>query len=296
MSCMQRWNYRYNQLLYKQGIINFPLRVGSVWHDVMEQFYATGGARYKVATLQPEEHDIPSLVDNTIFDYWNAVLPSMMDAYAIYYKADVVKWKIEKIEEELDIIYRGIRLRGKIDIRASDANGLWIWDHKTTSALNMDVVAGWDFRFQFMFYVWLMSKVYPKLKLKGFVVNATKKPQLRLKKMESLPEFAQRVREDMIQEPDKYFYRHSYIVTKGQLENFEQNVVNPKLTLLQYAIDHPEDPLTEAMFKNKNTDECQKWGGKTCPYIELCQFGESHKFLYQTKTQKHEELELEDAA
>lgn len=293
MGCMQRWYNRYNLLLQKPGVINFPLRVGTVWHDVQEQFYATAGARFKVATLQKEEGDVLSLTDLTTFDYWNHVIPAMMEAYAIYYKTDSVKWKIHNIERELDVVYRGIRLRGKIDLTASDKNGMWIWDHKTTSRLNLDVVAGWDFRFQFMFYLWLLSKVEP-LKVKGFIVNATKKPELRVKKLESLPEFAQRVREDMIQEPDKYFYRHPYFVTKGHLENFEKNVVDPKLNILQFLIDHPDDPLAWSLAHNKNTDECQKWGGAPCEFIELCKFGESHKFMYREKEQKH--LELEDVA
>lgn len=292
MSCMQRWNYRYNQLLQKPGIIPFALRVGTVWHDVMEQFYATQGTRFKVATLQPEEGDIPTVIDLTIFEYWNHVLPAMMEAYAIYYKGDFVKWKIEKIEQELDIVYRGIRLRGKIDLMGTDANGNWPWDHKTTARLNMDVVAGWDFRFQFMFYLWLLSKVEP-MKMKGFVVNAVKKPELRVKKTESLPEFARRVREDMIIEPDKYFFRHPYIITKGQMENFEKNVVDPKLDILQFIINNQENPLAWSLLHNKNTDECQKWGGAPCAFIELCQHGESHKFLYRTKEQKHLELEEE---
>jgi PD-(D/E)XK nuclease superfamily len=292
MGCMQRWNYRYNQLLEKQGTINFPLRVGTVWHDAQEQFYATKGTRISVATLQLESHDIPSQVDLEKIRYWNAVLPMMMEAYSIYYKADPIKWTIHEIEREMDIRYRGIRLRGKIDIIGTNANGNWIWDHKTTSRLNLDVVAGWDFRFQFMFYLWLLSKT-ESLKMKGFVINATKKPELRVKKTESLPEFAVRVREDMIQEPDKYFFRYEYIITKGQLERFEKEVVDPKLDILEYLMAHPNDKLAWSLMHNKNTDECQKWGGQPCQFLELCQHGESHRFLYREKDQKHAELEME---
>jgi len=287
---MQRWNYRYNQLLEKPGIINYPLRVGSAWHGFQEEFYSTKGTRWSVATLQFEEHDVPSQVDIEEMAYWNVVLPAMAEAYTLYYKADPIKWEIISIERELDIRYRGVRLRGKIDLTLRDKNGNWIADHKTTSRLNLDVVAGWDFRFQFMFYLWLMSKV-DSIKLKGYIINATKKTELRVKKAESLPEFGARVREDMIINPDKYFYRHQYIITKGQMENFEKNVVDPKLDILEYIMAHPDDPLAWSLMHNKNTDECQKWGGKPCPYIELCQHGESHKFMYREKEQKHSELE-----
>jgi hypothetical protein len=294
---MQRWNYRYNQLLVKSGgITALALTVGSGFHDAMEQFYATKGQRVNVATLQFKEYDVPSLQDITQLNYWNHILPVMVEAYGIYYKGDAIKWTIHEIEREADIQYRGLRLRGKIDLRYSDANGMWILDHKTTSRLNKDVVAGWDFRFQFMFYIWLMSKMEPDMKLKGYGVNAVKKTELRVKQSESLPEFAQRVREDMIINPDKYFYRESYPVTRDSLQHFEETVVNPKIELLQFVIDNPQSPVARAIVENKNTDECQKYGGQPCAYIDLCRHGmDKMGFLYDKKPAKHEELELEVA-
>ena len=157
MSCMQRWNWRYNQMLVKPGSIPWPLRVGTGFHDAMEQFYLTGGARVNVATLQFEEYDVPSLQDHNDLTYWNAVLPMMIEAYKIYYKDDPIKYKILQVEREMDVTYRGLRLRGKIDLMLEDGDGLWISDHKSSGRLNKDVVAGWDFRFQFMFYIWLLS-------------------------------------------------------------------------------------------------------------------------------------------
>lgn len=294
MSCMQRWNYRYNQRLQKPGVIRFPFIVGSAWHNAMEQFYATAGARVTVATMQPEPNDIPSLADLEEFKYWNAVLPKMMEAYAIYYKQDAIKWKIFNIERELDVEYRGLRLRGKIDLTLDDGKGIWILDHKTTSRLMKDIVAGWDFRFQFMFYIWMLSKVEPDIQLKGYYVNAVKKPELRVKKTESLPEFAERVRYDMIVEPEKYFYREPYFITKGNLDHFEQVVVNPKQTRIQFVIDNPDHPLSRAIIEDKNTDECQKYGGAPCEFIDLCRYGDKMKGLFVEKDRKH--LELEDVA
>lgn len=294
MSCFQRWNLRYNQLLQKPGIIQFPFSVGTVFHDAMEQFYKTKGMRVNVATLQFQEHDVPSLTDIQKREYWNHVLPAMVDAYMIYYKTDPVLWDIIHIERELDVMYRGFRLRGKIDLKIRQKNGIWIVDHKTAGRLNKDVVAGWDFRFQFMFYIWLMSKVDPD-KLQGYIVNLAKKPELRVKQNESIQQFAARVREDMIQNPDKYFFREEYLISKGALQHFETAVVDPKLTKLQYIIDHPKDPLSTALMRDKNTSECQKWGGAPCQFIDICRHGmEKMRHLYTEKPQKHEELEEQD--
>jgi hypothetical protein len=292
MSCMQRWNWRYNELLQKPGVIPFPLIVGSGFHDSMEQFYKTKGARVNVATLQFREYDVASLNDYTALNYWNALLPVMMEAYAIYYKADPMKWNIHSVEEDVDITYRGFRLRGKIDLEFSDNDGRWILDHKTTSKLSKDVVAGWDFRFQFMFYIWLKSKIPNSQPLKGYWVNAVKKTELRVKKSESLPEFAERVKQDMIIEPDKYFFRDRFLVNKGALDHFEKSVVDKHLDILQFVIQSPDVPLARSIIELKNTSECQKWGGRPCEYIDLCRFGRKDmEHLYINKPTKHEELE-----
>lgn len=294
MSCMQRWNWRYNQLLVKPGDIQFPFSVGTIFHDAMEQFYVTKGMRVNVATLQFRETDVPSLVDIQKREYWNFVLPAMVDAYMIHYKTDPVLWDVLHVEKELDIMYRGYRLRGKIDLKIKQKNGIWIVDHKTMSRLNKDVVAGWDFRFQFMFYIWLLSKVDPD-KIQGFIVNGVKKPELRVKQSESIQGFAARVREDMIIEPDKYFHRDEYLVNKGALAHFEAHVVDPKITKLQFIVDNPGHPLAVALLRDKNTSECQKWGGAPCPYIDLCRYGKDQMgHLFTAKERKHEELEEQD--
>jgi hypothetical protein len=293
MSCFQRWNNRYNQLLVKPGEIQFPFSVGSIFHDAMEQFYLTKGERVHVATLQFKETDVPSLVDIQKKDYWNHVIPAMVEAYMIYYKADPIKYDILHVEKELDVVYRGFRLRGKIDLKVRETDGIWIWDHKTMSRLNHSVVAGWDFRFQFMFYIWLMSMSDSDF-ITGYVVNGVKKPELRVKQNESLPTFAARVREDMIINPDKYFFREKYPLTKDALAHFQTEVVDPKLDKLQFIIDNPTSSLAKALMIDKNTSECQKWGGAPCAYIDLCRHGEKMKFLYTTKPAKHEELEEQD--
>jgi hypothetical protein len=293
--CVQKWNWRYNHLFEKAGAISFPLMVGSVLHDAMEQFYMSP-TRVKVATLKFEEGAIPSLQDITDLEYWNHVLPRMIEAYMIYYRNDKDKWEIHSIEEEIDITFEGFRLRGKIDLTVGDPDGKFTVDHKSTSRLNKDIVAGWDFRFQFMFYLWLKQKKTYDPMLKGYYINAIKKPELRVKKNESVPEFAQRVFEDMVQEPDKYFYRDRYVISDAALKHFETTVVRHKLTKIR-AVLNPSTPmdLAEALIQDKNTNECQPYNGAPCPYLELCRHGyEKMGFLYQTKPYKHAELDNEN--
>lgn len=296
--CAQKWHWRYNRMIEKVGIFSFALMVGSAFHDSMEQFYATKGKRVSVATLQFLSTDIPSADDYLKLEYWQQVLNAMVKAYCIYYKGDSDVWKVEEIEEEITVEYRGFTLRGKIDLRFSEGKELWIADHKSSGRLSKETIAGWDFRFQFMFYLWLKSIQNPKIKLKGYYINAVKKTELRVKKNESLPEFGQRVFEDMIHEPEKYFYRDKQYISKDALQHFQTHVVDPQLTLLKFAGRPTEDAdvatqaLQEAILFNKNTNECQHYTGAPCPYIDLCRHGEEKMgFLYTQKARKHMELE-----
>lgn len=296
-ACAQKWYWRYNMLLEKKGAFSFALMVGTEAHAYLEQFYKTKGKRADVATLQFEEGAIASAVDYVTLDYWNHVLPAMMKAYAIYWKNDHERWDIISIEEDVDIEWEGFRLRGKIDLEFYDKKhkGFYINDHKTAARISKEMVAGWDFRFQFMFYLWLKTKIKNKNKLAGYFINVIKKPELRIKQGETVPQFAQRVFEDMVAEPLKYFYRDRYPVSKERMAHFEKAAVRPRLKLMSMMNDS-ELPLEvrQAVAWNKNTDECQHYTGAPCPYIELCQHGYSERsFLYEPRLVKHRELEGE---
>lgn len=292
--CAQKWHWRYNRMIEKAGSFSFALMFGTAFHQSMEEYYSTKGKRVSVATLQFDKGVIASADDLLKLEYWQHVLSAMVKAYCIYYKGDFDLGEIEQIEEELDVEYRGFRLRGKVDLRMMiKGDGRYIYDHKTTSRLTKEVVAGWDFRFQFMFYLWLKSIQDSKMKLKGYFINAVKKPELKVKKDESIPAFGQRVFEDMVMNPDKYYYREAYPITKDALQHFQTMVVDPRLTLLKAAgdLNTPRD-LAEAILFNKNTNECQHYTGAPCPYLELCRHGEEKMgFLYTKKERKHMELE-----
>ena len=288
--CPQKWNWRYNQLLKKRGAFSFALLVGSAFHSAMEQFYR--GEQPTVVTLQFPDGVIPSQRDIETIEYWNVVLPHMVAAYAIYYKDDLLKFNVQSLERELEIEYRGFRIRGKIVLTLQNSDGSWIKDHKTTSKLNRDVVAGWDFRFQFMFYLWLCWKIGEHHK--GYYINAVKKPELRIKKNESLQEFGFRVQQDMLFEPEKYFYREAFPITKDALQHFESSVVDHKLTKLTIAKNWPNPSQhPNVIIEDKNTDECQRYGAP-CEFIDLCRHGyEKMGGLYEKREHKHEELEKE---
>src|SRR6516164_3640873 len=130
MGCFQKWNWRYNQLLVKPGLINYPLMVGGVFHESLREWYQTKGMRITVAPLQFHDYEIPSLADLDEQKYWNAVMPSMLDAYTIHYKNDFFNWEVDFVEKIVEVSFAGFRLRGMIDLKIKEISngGYWIVD------------------------------------------------------------------------------------------------------------------------------------------------------------------------
>src|SRR6266404_4647948 len=171
--CSQKWNWQYNQLLFRPGVVSFPLMVGTAFHNALEQLYKTKGKRVEVATLQFTESQVPSLDDISKVDYWNMLVPKMVEAYRLYYRKDFDLDNIESLEETIEVEYKGFRLRGKIDKTTIEDGVRVVTDYKTTSKIDKATVVGWDFRFQFMFYLWMKSKLIKKgPKLGSFRVDA----------------------------------------------------------------------------------------------------------------------------
>lgn len=293
-TCGKKWYWRYHERLRKKGDFSWALIVGSALHATLEQMYATAGARWAVPALVYPLGTILTGYQEEKERYWQHVLPAMMTAYSQYYAKDFDNFVIEQIEEKVEIEFMGFLFRGMIDLRFRPVpkDGQWIMDHKSTSRLNLAVTAGWDFRFQFMFYLWLIWKL-GRDKVRGYYINGIKKPELRQSKKESIAEFAERVRQDMVFEPQKYFYREKLIMTADAMENFEQHVLMPKIIRLQMLTGSHGPTPAFAVAHNMNTDACQMYNS-TCPYIDLCRYGyDSQSFNYEQGLHKHEELEEE---
>jgi len=299
-NCGMKWNLLYNHCLKKTGTFSWALVVGDAFHDAMEQLYRNRGQGFVLKEFKFPIDVILTNNQKAEEHYWRQVLQAMIEAYVIYYKDDFSRWIYtdSDVEEEICIEYMGFKLRGKIDLRFEPApnRGLHILDHKTTSKIDAEVTAGWDFRFQFMFYLWLDWK--SGRNPRGFYTNAVKKPQLRRKNngTEPVEEFAQRVRTDMIQEPEKYFYRDVLPISSGALKHFEDVVLAPKIARLQILEDsdskyfHSAPEAQKAIALDMNTDECQRYGAP-CQFIDLCRHGwDQHGFEFTQRPAKHEEL------
>lgn len=297
--CSMMWFWRYGRQLRRIGGLSWATIYGSAFHETMEEVYATKGQRWTPAPLKIPPYVKLSAQQLQDKEYWERVLQIQTERYVDYYKDDFRLFNIEKTEEDVDIMYpfngTMIRLRGKIDLTFStDHEGKrWLLDHKTTSSLDLKTVAGWDFRFQFMFYLWLAMAANPDRKFAGYYINAIKKPTIYQKKTESAEAFYARLNCNMAMEPENYYYRDRLLLTSRSISYFEDFVLRPKLNRI-FLLTNPETPdiVKETLAMNPNTNRCQQYG--VCEFLPLCQHGfQLEGFNYEQRAAKHEELQAE---
>lgn len=303
-NCGERWNYRYNMMLERKGEFSFASAYGAWMHASLEEWYSTKGKSW---SWNPEIRMPKGLMSADQIqeqEYWEALGPTQLEVYTSHYKHDFKIFKIKPddietvIDLEVEFPFGVFRLKGMIDVLLYHLGrkGYFIMDHKTSSRLDKSTILGWDFRFQFMFYCWLARKMWPDRKIKGWIPNGIKKSQLVWnREKEGVEEHMARIKVDMLENPQKYFYREPLLLTKGAMSHFENEILMPKLYRIHLLRDPgTPDSVKAAIARNKNTDYCTKYGAKyACPYLPLCQGGEREMFRYVRRETKHVELSEE---
>lgn len=293
--CSEKWFLGYNQLLQKKNSFEWYFVYGDAVHRTLSNWYSTGSE--EIATLQLP--DVLTTDEEYEAEKFKKILKVQCEAYFRYYADDIQKWDIFLNEEEVCIEFEGVKLRGKIDLGFTIGDSAPVYvDHKTASTISGYTTAGWQFRFQFMFYLWLVSKAKGVNANTQFMVNAMKKPALRQGKAETVDTFVARVQQDMAQRPDEYFYREIIRDLPKLMSDFEDRILRPKLERIkfiqqqQHLTSTPQDAiLVSAMTRNLNTNKCHQFGS-TCSFLPICSNGyQAEQHGYARRNNKHQELE-----
>lgn len=293
-NCHEQWYRGYNQRLRRKGVLNWAYIYGDAMHDSLESFYRNMDGTYELATLQIPEDAMMLAEDELKERYFTELLPRQMERYAKYYANDFENWQIDAAEQIVTVEYEGIKFTGKIDLLICEDDFHGPLDHKTMGAFSPEIFAGYNFRFQFLFYAWL---VWKKTGIRPTCIwwNGIKKPQLKQGKNESFESFMVRIEGDMRLEPEKYMKRQKLPIEEDyHLDHFEKRILGPKLSSLKTLTDATTSGIIlESLARDMNTSNCVKYG-KPCEFLALCQHGFKQEGLsYSARGSKHEELESE---
>lgn len=291
-NCGEKWYLGYNLMLSLRGKHSWALAYGGWLHEAWEEFYSTKGKRWHIDPKIRDKHFL-SAEQLSTFEYWVGLANIQMQIYASHYKSDFKFYDIISTEEIIEFEWQGVILKAMVDlyVLSKQYKGWYMMDHKTTGKIDKKIVTGWDFRLQFMFYCWLCYKTKKKTPPSGYFINAMKKPQLKQGEHEPNRVFLQRVQTDMQLEPEKYFYRERLILKRGDLEHFEQKVLQPKIDRIKILRDpNVSNQIKIAMFRNMNTDYCMHYQ-QPCEFLNACKRGlEIEKEFFRRRDIKHMEL------
>jgi hypothetical protein len=276
--CAYKWYLQYAHRLEPVTGWAKPLVLGTAIHATLANFYR-GDSTIAPCTL-PEGGDY-TLEDEKDLEFLNVIEVAMMEIYFEYYADDlkIFKFGNENIEQvvEVEFEYKGvvIKLKGTLDLIQCKLKQLII-DHKSAFRLDESLKDSWRMKFQFMFYVWLAfnSPTFRQKSPAKFMVNGIKKPELRVKKDESLSAFGFRIREDMRADPLKYFWREEMDFNLNTIKRFENEHLFPKLdrivALQEESFENGKmDKNSIFLAINKNTDACYNFN-KPCAFLSIC--------------------------
>lgn len=295
-TCEKKWWFEYHNRLTSKGDTPDYLTKGSIWHEVMAVYYdndcsyesASNYAQGAIAGWRANEVEAHSEDSSQVevVDLWWAQMGAMLLFYDWKYRDEDKSLKVLMVEEVFrvpivnPVTGRMTPLRdycGMLDLLVERPDGVvGLMDHKTSS------------RGQVYFDVDLYRQIYGyrmgATKKPAFVLyNVIRKPGLKIKKDESLPDYRDRLCEDMKSRPEFYVNREGGYANAGIVEAWG-------LELWQW---HQKIRAVELSgIALPNTTACRSNFG-VCPFRSIC-VDPSHEVelmeLFDTREHRHPEL------
>ncbi len=223
--------------------------------------------------------------------YWNEYGPDGLRGWNVLDTRDEVQFEIPIINPETGATSRSFRLGGKVDKLVQTPEGWWLFERKTASQVGKSYIDKLALDAQVTTYVYAAQRAFD-IKIVGIVYDMVRKPSIKVKQGESVPQYIERLIADYKDpthggdKPDRagfYFFREKLYRSQEDLAEFEAE-------LWQFTQDLLYCRRTGLWFKNPS--RCLDWGG--CAYMPLCLQRPDAMDLYRI-AEPNEELEEEAA-
>lgn len=299
------------QLASKRYEWSSPLSFGSAFHDMIEKTLTEVSAyetKYRTVEVLVDVLDdvypayraktVEDTVKNTAISTDNAVAKAMSDidqAYVIlkqYFHSwggDFSDKEWVSLEKEFKIMYsipgsaKKIPLRGKIDGIFRKEGRLWLFETKTKSKIDDQIIFdSLSYQLQVQMYMFAIEQIYGEPPA-GVLYNMVLRPQLRQKVKESNEEFLERIAEDAAERPEHYLMRYEAEVTIQEMSRWRQE--------LMYHVSNINDWNDEKFHYRRSSTCGNVWGGG-CEFQPICANGN-----WNTVARKHrifQELTMAD--
>lgn len=263
----ERTRLNYVEGLTPVGRMASPLEFGELFHLCLEN--AASGfpedpfkliANYERQRRISESLDPDELVE---LARMCGVVAVTFDAYyKKWFKLDANKSYVFR-EQVFDVPYKiptgaVIRLRGRWDAVFEEPGKdgqieLWLMENKTKGEIDPDYIqTTLHMDLQTMLYVFTLQKFLNR-PVHGVLYNVVRRSQLRQGRSESLAAFLDRLKSDIEQRPDWYFYRWKVHILQEDVERWRRQVLDPLLEQVvmwwESIKSDPFDPWTDSEGK-----------------------------------------------
>ncbi len=298
--CPRKYELQFLRQLTPEGF-EAPFFVGDMVHNGLEMFYKGIHPRLIIQKIQDaitfkmQAMFIPQDDMDRANKEASIIIGMLMGYFKHYGVAELARWKPLGQETGFKLKFdlgNGLTIpfMGKIDMPAVlNENGqLWMVEHKTTGLAGNDFLMKWHIGFQPHAYAWAGRRmfemgIFPS-KPVGALINVIKKPGIRLKQTETQDQFNNRLMQEYIDAPDKYFAREWIPIGDKDIEWFEKQI--------RVWINRQVEDYKKGFFA-QNTDACHSHYG-ACRFFPICFQGERDPGVFQyfrLRERQFEEIE-----
>lgn len=275
-NCKQKFLLDYGYRLKKRGLKDY-FWAGSTAHDEWERMYLTGKFNKKsfIKRINKKTKEAIKLCVNPDQEdrLWkaSAVLMGLIPAYARnYLEQDLIHHELIVAEAGFEIEIPGtdwtyvgfsdLLTRVKKKYREMHKGDLVLWENKTAGMIDTNYIVRLPLDFQIIGYCWGVRDALKLSTPKWVMYNVTLKTRLRQKQSETKGQYLDRIEEDYISDPTKYFYREILQFDDDAIDRFVDELSRWVIQDLEGAI--------QTNYFSKNTSQCTMYG--LCDYISIC--------------------------
>lgn len=281
-----------------------PLWIGELFHAGLYKWYRQRRApMWRIAhnltepafKLAQKTADLYGQEDYDKLRHGLQTLTGMLLGYEAVYASDRTTMEYER--NMVEIVFRVDRphyaYAGMIDLLTACMPGSTkaqsvLWDHKTTSRIDTNLLERLPLDTQMRGYVFGAANM--GIKVQRVVYDIVKKCALRRKQDETATQFDERVANDYMTRPDFYFHREDLVYSKDDVAAFQHELEQTDAYYRMIASGKHGDP-TDPRSWPINDKHCMAYF-RPCPYLTLCttQLDRGTARMFQQREHLHEEL------
>jgi len=258
-NCQRAYRYRVVDQIVPVRFVAEPLTFGRLVHGGLETWFSGMDFKKTLTTLRDQLQKSDFGLDTP----QSRQVLTMLGGYMANYPDDRL-WTVEGIEVEFGVPIEDQWLfKGKIDgvVRANALR--YILEHKTAQRVDYGYLSGLQGDFQSLTYSYFYP-IFSGHKVDGVCYDILQKPSIRLKKSETLEEYAGRL-EDLYAD-SSMFHREYLHFGIDDFADYREELF-ATLELLKQSYDRHCDGDPHAFIKNSQF--CFNWG-RPCAYFPLC--------------------------